>query len=124
MSTKDKAPVNPFESFETVDLPDPATKRAESVAYLAPTIQKIAESGKVVRFTLATEGLNAEIEKLRLAARVQGFSLRTVSREQQSDGQTVLQVKLGKLVQRRTAEQLAAEAEVGASPEAAPATEV
>lgn len=114
-----KAPANPFAEFEEVEPVDPDVAKRASVAHLIPVIKRIAETGKVVRFTLPSEGLNSEIEKLRLAARLEGHTLRTVSRVAQDDGTTKLEVKLGHLVVRRTAAQIA---EDEASTEAAPAS--
>lgn len=98
-----------------------AEKERKKVEDLLPVADKIKTAEDRVRFTLDTEGANAELERLRTAARIQGFTLRILSREVEGDV-TKVTVKSGKLIERRTAEEIAAEAAQAAetTPEATP----
>lgn len=102
-------------NLDDLELLDPAeTEKAKAererkrVEDLLPVAEKIKAAEDRVRFKLDTEGANAELERLRTAARIQGFSLRILDRE--TDGKvTMVTVKPTKLIERRTAEEIAAE---------------
>jgi hypothetical protein len=74
-------------------------KQREKVADLIPLADKIKSAEGRVRFNVDTEGANAELERLRTAARLQGFSLRILSREA-NGAVTTVTVKPGKLIER------------------------
>jgi hypothetical protein len=87
-------------------------KLRAKVADLLPVADKIKEAKKRVEFTLDTEGANGELERLRQAARLQGFSLRILSRVpiKGDEKKTLVTVKAGQLIERTKAETEADEA--------------
>lgn len=79
-------------------------KRREKVKDLLPIAQQIKEAATRVTFQLDTEGANAELDRLREAANLEGFSLRLINREAKGAVTTVT-VKAGKLIKRGEGEQ-------------------
>lgn len=112
-------------ALEGLEFLDPAeTEKAKAererakVEDLLPVAEKIQHAEDRVRFKLDTEGANTELERLRTAARLQGFTLRILSREVE-DKVTTVTVKAGKLIERRTPEEIAADEKAAAEAAAA-----
>lgn len=108
-----------LDSLTVLPDPDNTVRDREKVKDLLPVAQKIQEAQKRVSFTLDADGANKELDRLRLAARIQGYSLRTVSNELSEDKKTrTVIVKPGKLIERETGKPENADDNTETTPEA------